>query len=134
MLLGSLSTRIFETRTATGREHFECQESGVSIIFILIIFKGKTILSSVNVFVGRHVKRGNSPLPVAVCRQKRQCLKGHRQPVSFARLCCCYHPGNPLNSWFSTSSREEELLRIRCSICFLIQTPSSFRSIILRLK
>ena len=24
LLLGSLSTRIFETRTATGREHFSC--------------------------------------------------------------------------------------------------------------
>ena len=29
-LLGSLSTRVFETRTATGREHFACQDSGVS--------------------------------------------------------------------------------------------------------
>ena len=61
-------------------------------------------------------------------------LKGHRQPVSFARLCCCYYPGNRIGRFTSETSREEELLRIRCSIFFLIQTPSSFRSIILRLK
>ena len=35
--LGSLSLRVFETRTATGREHFVFQDSGVSHIFILII-------------------------------------------------------------------------------------------------
>ena len=28
--LGSLSTRVFETWTSTGREHFSCQDSGVS--------------------------------------------------------------------------------------------------------
>ena len=61
-------------------------------------------------------------------------LKGHRQPVSFARLCCCYYPDNRIGRFASETSREEELLRIRCSICFLIQTPSSFRSIISRLK
>ena len=36
-ILGSLSTRVFETRTATGKEHFACEDSGVSQIFILII-------------------------------------------------------------------------------------------------
>ena len=36
-LLGSLSTRVFESRTATGREHLPCQDSGVSQIFTLII-------------------------------------------------------------------------------------------------
>ena len=61
-------------------------------------------------------------------------LKGHRQPVSFARLCCCYYPGNRIGRFASERSREEELLRIRCLICFLIQTPSSFRSLILWLK
>ena len=29
-LLGSLITRVFETRTAIGKEHFACQDSGVS--------------------------------------------------------------------------------------------------------
>ena len=33
--LRSLSTRVFETRTATGREHFAYQDSGVFQIFIL---------------------------------------------------------------------------------------------------
>ena len=44
-----LSTRVFETRTATGREHFTCQDSGVSQIFVLIISNGEKILSNVNV-------------------------------------------------------------------------------------
>ena len=41
----------FETRTATGREHFACQDSGVSQIFILIISNGEKILGNVNVVV-----------------------------------------------------------------------------------
>ena len=49
--IGSLSTRVFETRTATGREHFTCQDSGVSQIFVLIISDGEKILSNVNVVV-----------------------------------------------------------------------------------
>ena len=51
LLLGSLSLRIFETRTATGREHFTCHGSGVSQVFIFIISKGEKILSNVNVVV-----------------------------------------------------------------------------------
>ena len=35
-------------------------------------------------------------------------LKGHRQPVSFARLCCCYYPGNRIGRFASETSREEE--------------------------
>ena len=50
-ILGSLSTRIFETRTATGREHFACQDSGVSQVFIPIISNGEKVLSNVNVVV-----------------------------------------------------------------------------------
>ena len=50
-LRGSLSTHVFETRTATGRENFACQGSGVSHIFILIITNGEKILSNVNVVV-----------------------------------------------------------------------------------
>ena len=41
--------RVFETRTATGRENFVCQDSGVPQIFILIISNGGKILSNVNV-------------------------------------------------------------------------------------
>ena len=51
LYLGSLSTRVFETWTATGREHFTCQDSGVSQIFVLIISDGEKILSNVNVVV-----------------------------------------------------------------------------------
>ena len=50
-LLANLSTRVFETRTANGRENFACQDSGVSQIFILIISNGEKILSNVNVVV-----------------------------------------------------------------------------------
>ena len=49
LLIGSLSTRVSETWTATGREHFSCQDSGVSHIFILIILNGEKVLSNVNV-------------------------------------------------------------------------------------
>ena len=48
---GSLSTRVFETRTATGRENFACQDSGVSQIFILLISNGEKLHSNVNVVV-----------------------------------------------------------------------------------
>ena len=41
----SLSTHVFERRTATGREIFACQGSGVSQIFILIISNGEKILA-----------------------------------------------------------------------------------------
>ena len=51
VMLGSLSTRVFETRTATGREHSVCQDSSVSHIFILIIHNREKVLSIVNVMV-----------------------------------------------------------------------------------
>ena len=40
-----------QTRTATGREHFACQDRIVSQIFILTISNGEKILSNVNVVV-----------------------------------------------------------------------------------
>ena len=73
--IGSLSTRVFEKGTATGREHFACQGSGVSQIFILIISNRETILSNVNVVVWRQVKRENNSLPVAVRVSKTRVLK-----------------------------------------------------------
>ena len=51
LILGNLSTRVFETQTATGREHFTCQASGVSQMFTLIIANREIICSSVNVAV-----------------------------------------------------------------------------------
>ena len=50
-LLGSLSTRVFETRMANGREHFSCLESIISQILILLVSNGEKILSNVNVVV-----------------------------------------------------------------------------------
>ena len=73
--LGSLSTRVFETRTATGREHVTCQDSDVSQIFTLIISNGKKVPGNVNVVVRRQVKRENSSLPVAVRVSKMRVLK-----------------------------------------------------------
>ena len=43
--------RVFETQTATGREHFACKDRDVSQIFILIIPNGEKVLSKVNVVV-----------------------------------------------------------------------------------
>ena len=43
--------RVVETRTATGRKNFACQDSGVSQIFILIISNGEKLLSNVKVVV-----------------------------------------------------------------------------------
>ena len=49
--LGSLSTRVFETRTATGREQFALLDRIASQIFILFISNGEKILRNVNVVV-----------------------------------------------------------------------------------
>ena len=48
---GSLSSRLFETRTATGREHFASQDGGVPKSFVVIISNGEKILGDVNVVV-----------------------------------------------------------------------------------
>ena len=73
-IIGSLSTRVFESRKATGREYFMFQDSGVSQIFILIISNGEKILGDVNVVVWRQVKKENSSLPVAVRVSKTHVL------------------------------------------------------------
>ena len=49
--LGSLSTRVFKTRTATGSEQFAFLDRIASQIFILFISNGEKILSNVNVVV-----------------------------------------------------------------------------------
>ena len=72
---GSLSTHVFETRTATGREHFACKESIFSQIFILLVSNGEKILSNVNVVVCGQVKSENSSLPVTVRVSKTRVLK-----------------------------------------------------------
>ena len=62
-------------RTATGREHSVCQDSGVSHIFIVIIHNGEKVLSIVNVMVWSRVIRENSSLPLAVRVSKSRVLK-----------------------------------------------------------
>ena len=49
--VGSLSTRVFETRTAIGREQFAFLDRIVSQIFILFTSNGEKIRSNVNVVV-----------------------------------------------------------------------------------
>ena len=66
--LGSLSTCVFETRTATGREHFECWT--VLSPRILYYSNGEKILSNVNVIVRRQVKSKNRSLPVPVSKTR----------------------------------------------------------------
>ena len=75
VLSGSLSTRVLEMRTATGREHFSCQDRIVSQIFILLISDGEKILSNVNVVVWGQHKSENSSLPVAVGASETLVLK-----------------------------------------------------------
>ena len=49
--MGSLSTCVFETRTATEIEYFVCEDRSVSQISILLISNGEKIVSNVNVVV-----------------------------------------------------------------------------------
>ena len=72
--LGSLSICVFETRTATGKKHFVCRDSGVFQIFIPIISDGEKIFSNANEVVWRRVRRENSSLPVAICVSKIRLL------------------------------------------------------------
>ena len=73
--IAALSDRVYETRTSTGREHFACQDSDVSKIFILTISNGGKILNNINVVVWRQSKKENSSLPVAVRVSKTRLLK-----------------------------------------------------------
>ena len=73
--LGSLSTCVFETRTATEREYFVCEDRSVSQISMLLISNGEKIVSNVNVVVWEQVKSENSSLPVAVRVSKTRVLK-----------------------------------------------------------
>ena len=50
-VLGSLSTPVFETRTATGSEYFARQDSGLSQTFKLKASNSEQIVSDINVVV-----------------------------------------------------------------------------------
>ena len=73
--IGSLSARVFETWTATRREHFACLDPIVTQIFIPLISNGEKILGNVNVVVRWQVKSENKSLPVTVCISKMRVLK-----------------------------------------------------------
>ena len=92
--IGSLSTHIFETRTATGRKHFEWQDSAVSQIFILIIPDREKVLSKVNVVVWRQVLRQNISLPftVRVLKSRMLSTKRRGQTATVSNLGSKTHP------------------------------------------
>ena len=69
-----LSTRVYERRAVTGREHFTCQSSGASQIFIPRFCGGK-ILSDVNVVVRRRAKGETVLIRLPSASQKRACVK-----------------------------------------------------------
>ena len=71
----TLSTRVFETRTATGRDNFASWDSIVSQIFILLISNEEKLLSNVKMVAKGQVKGENSSLPVTVRVSKRRVLK-----------------------------------------------------------
>ena len=73
-IVGSLSTRVFETRTATGREHSVCQDSGVSHIFILIIHNREKVLSIVNVMCEDELQGKTTHFRLPSASQNRACL------------------------------------------------------------
>ena len=93
----------FETRTATGREHFASQDSGVPKSFILIISNREKILCDVNVVVWRQVKRENSSLPVAVRVSKTRVLNfrivtSYGRPIITNQAFLCQRVHGKLNS------------------------------------
>ena len=99
---GSLSARVFETRTATWREHFARQDSGVSQIFILIISNGEKILSNANVSVWRQVKRETAHFRLPSASQKCTCLSSPF--LSWLRSGCwkVANMDKPLKEWSAT--------------------------------
>ena len=92
--LGSLSTHVFETRTATGKEHLAFEDPIVTHIFILLVSNGEKILSNVNVVVWGQVKSENSSLLVAVRVLKTRVLKDVRANCFCASLLRTTAPAN----------------------------------------
>ena len=121
-LLGSLSIRVFEMRTATGREHFLCQDSSVSQIFNLMISNGGKILININVVVYRQVQMENRSLPVAV-RVSKTCLVS----ISINVYLICYQMKSNLHNYgkipwkYGSETGTGTLIRRQhCVVIFLI--------------
>ena len=73
-IVGSLSARVFETRTAIGREHFASQGSGVSQIFILIISNGEKKHGNEMCLCEDKLKGKTTHFLLPSASQKRACL------------------------------------------------------------
>ena len=69
-----MSAPIFETRTATGREHFASQGSGVSQIFVLIISNGEKKLGNEMWLCEDKLKGKTAHFRLPSACQKRACL------------------------------------------------------------
>ena len=74
MVLGILSTRVFETRTATGRDQFAFQDSCVSQIFIRIISNGEKKLDNEMWLCEDKLKGKTGHFRLPSASQKRACL------------------------------------------------------------
>ena len=66
--------RFCRTRTATGREHSVCQDSGVSHIVILIIHNREKVLSIVNVMCEDELEGKTAHFRLPSAFQNRACL------------------------------------------------------------
>ena len=73
--------RVFETRTATGREYFACQDSGVWYIFILIISDEERYFAMYKWLCKDKSKGKTAHFRLPSASQKRTCLSndGRRQ-------------------------------------------------------
>ena len=74
-LIGSLSNNVFERRTSTGSGLFSFFDGGFAQIFSQIACITVNKLRNTNFISSRHVKRGNTSLPVDVRRSKTSLLK-----------------------------------------------------------
>ena len=121
-------TRVFETRTATGKEHCACKDSGVSHIILLIISNGGKILINIKVVVDRQVKMENSSIPVAVHVPKTCALNFLRkQKKEIFALWCQF------NFWRFGAKRKENYSRtchhhVGAEICSLCHDILHMRS------
>ena len=75
ILLGSLSTRVFETRTATGSELFSLLTCPNTTTFTLLSIFSPLEMNSIKIWETIRSKNANCSLPVAVRVSKTRVLK-----------------------------------------------------------
>ena len=75
MILGSLSSDVFERRTSTGNGRFALLSRDFEQIFGQIVSVRIKTLGNINTVASRLIKRGKGSLPVDVRRSKTSLLK-----------------------------------------------------------